>query len=77
MKLSRRNILQPITFALLSATLNMQAFASDPIGGVTLLNDDNVPCSFPPPAEGSGKPLLIRRSTPTKLVILAAQKSSL
>jgi hypothetical protein len=54
MKLSRRNILQPITFALLSATLNLQAFASEPLGGVTLLSKNNEACGFTPPAEGSG-----------------------
>lgn len=55
MELSRRNILIPITLAMLSATLNIQAFANEPLGGVTLLSKDNAPCGFPPPAEGSGQ----------------------
>ncbi|QXI35050.1 hypothetical protein [Pseudomonas promysalinigenes] len=57
MELSRRNILIPATLAILSATLNMQALASDPvdpIGGVTLMSKNNEPCKMIPPAEGSG-----------------------
>lgn len=54
MKLSKRNILLPLTLAMLGATLNMQVFANEPIGGITLLSKNNAPCSFPLPAEGSG-----------------------
>lgn len=75
MKLSRRTILQPITFALLSATLNMQAFASSPIGGVTLLNKDNVPCSFPPPAEGSGETSLNSTFDPNQACYLSGTRN--
>ncbi|MFV3292583.1 hypothetical protein ACNFBR_28140 [Pseudomonas sp. NY11955] len=55
MELSKRNILLPLTLAMFSATLNMPAFASEPLGAVKLLSKNNEPCSFTPPAEGSGQ----------------------
>lgn len=64
MEMSRTNILLPMTIAMLSATLSIQAFASDPIGGVTLLSKDNAPCGFTPPAEGSGETFSYATNSP-------------
>ena len=55
MKVLRKGILLPLCIAMFSATLSTQAYASEPLGGVTLLSKNNMPCGFLPPAEGSGQ----------------------
>ncbi|MFK5665660.1 hypothetical protein ACI2OW_07100 [Pseudomonas shirazica] len=65
MEISRRNILLPATIFLLSATMNLQALADEPLGGVTLLSKNNAPCGFSPPAEGSGLTINYATNSPS------------
>lgn len=65
MEISRRNILLPATIFLLSATMNLQALANEPLGGVTLISKNNAPCGFSPPAEGSGLTINYATNSPS------------